>query len=79
MAKLAEAINTMLNEFSRLCEAGDDTIASLRNEARERGISLETMVWLSLHFVSCSFKDDEGLQIYLDSACEKMRNNDPNT
>jgi hypothetical protein len=79
MAKLAEAINTMLNEFSRLCESGDDAIAALRNEAKKRSISLETLIWLSIHFASCSFDDDEGLQIYLDAACEKIMSNDPNT
>ena len=79
MEKLSSAIGTMLSEFSRLCEAGDEAIESLKAEAARRDVSIETIVWLSIHFASCSFSDNEGLQIYLDSACERMGSNDPNT
>lgn len=79
MSKLAESISGMLSEFSDLCECGDEAIASLKAEAAKRRISIETMVWLSVHYVSCSFEHDDGLQVYLDAACEKIMSNDPNT
>ena len=79
MEKLSGAVSVMLSEFSRLCEAGDDAIESLKAESIRRGVSIDTMVWLCLHFASCSFEDDDGLQIYLDAACESMKSNDPNT